>query len=685
MSVGPFELPQDRGWESVAQNITAVEFDASMANDTTITSTAYWFYGCQELRSITGMENLRTQSVTDMKYMFYGCNELEQVDVSGFNTAKATDMSGMFYKCHRLQELNLSSFNTFKVSNMSWMFYGCYDITKIYVASYWTTASVTESEEMFVNCTNLVGGAGTIYNESHVDATYAHLDDGVDNPGYFTNFTGVTLTAKDYSREYGDDNPTFEFTAKGVTISGTPTITCGATKSSPAGTYPITIAYTKVDGESELDITCVNGTLTITKAPLTITAKSYSIKQGKSLPTFEAEYSGFKNNETDAVLITKPSVSANASEYSEPGEYEISVSGAEADNYEITYVSGTLTITAKTETFDGIVLTVEDGGSIDDAFEYYGGRDEAAKTLASIVWNSSTPLTSEMLEGIDNPNLLVYVKEASMAPAGVNNVVVNGKAKSIVLVDADGNNNFYVPQEFTAEKISYTREFKQTTKKNVSRGWEGICLPFDVQTFTHESHGVIAPFGNSASNYHFWLHQFTEEGISDAETIEANKPYIISMPNSDEYSDEFNQAGIIQFASVNVTVPVTETMSVMIGDTLFVIPTFQEVEAFNHVYALNIGEDVDNYVEGSVFLRNYRNIRPFEVFTFHEPRYNEGAGTRAISLSSLYGGSGTTGMGIVTTDSANDVWYDLSGRRLQGKPTKSGVYINNGKKVVIGN
>ncbi|SHL27937.1 hypothetical protein, partial [Xylanibacter ruminicola] len=35
MSVGPFELPQDRGWESVAQNITAVEFDASMANDTT--------------------------------------------------------------------------------------------------------------------------------------------------------------------------------------------------------------------------------------------------------------------------------------------------------------------------------------------------------------------------------------------------------------------------------------------------------------------------------------------------------------------------------------------------------------------------------------------------------------------------------------------------------------------------
>ena len=28
-------------------------------------------------------------------------------------------------------------------------------------------------------------------------------------------------------------------------------------------------------------------------------------------------------------------------------------------------------------------------------------------------------------------------------------------------------------------------------------------------------------------------------------------------------------------------------------------------------------------------------------------------------------------------------WYDLSGRKLAGKPTKSGVYMNNGRKVAI--
>jgi hypothetical protein len=31
----------------------------------------------------------------------------------------------------------------------------------------------------------------------------------------------------------------------------------------------------------------------------------------------------------------------------------------------------------------------------------------------------------------------------------------------------------------------------------------------------------------------------------------------------------------------------------------------------------------------------------------------------------------------------NDAWYDMSGRRLDGKPTAKGFYINNGKKIVV--
>ena len=39
---------------------------------------------------------------------------------------------------------------------------------------------------MFGECTSLVGGQGTTYDANHIDKTYAHIDGGPSNPGYFT-------------------------------------------------------------------------------------------------------------------------------------------------------------------------------------------------------------------------------------------------------------------------------------------------------------------------------------------------------------------------------------------------------------------------------------------------------------------------------------------------------------------
>ena len=165
-----------------------------------------------------------------------------------------------------------------------------------------------------------------------------------------TEAPSVTVTATDYIREYGDENPEFGFTSQGATIYGTPDINCEATSSSPVGTYPIVISKGGVTNRND---TYVNGTLTITKAPLTISGGEYSIKQGDELPEFIAVYQGFKNNETEAVLKQMPMLETTAMKGSEPGIYEVTVSGAEADNYEITYVSGTLTISEA----DPVVVT----------------------------------------------------------------------------------------------------------------------------------------------------------------------------------------------------------------------------------------------------------------------------------------------------------------------------------------
>ena len=34
-------------------------------------------------------------------------------------------------------------------------------------------------------------------------------------------------------------------------------------------------------------------------------------------------------------------------------------------------------------------------------------------------------------------------------------------------------------------------------------------------------------------------------------------------------------------------------------------------------------------------------------------------------------------------EDVNDAWYSIDGRKLNGEPTQKGVYINNGRKVVI--
>lgn len=82
--------------------------------------------------------------------------------------------------------LDLSSFDTRRVYDMCYMFKGCESLTTIYVETNWITANATKSIYMFLDCELLVGGAGTTYDSTKTDKTYARIDGGESAPGYFT-------------------------------------------------------------------------------------------------------------------------------------------------------------------------------------------------------------------------------------------------------------------------------------------------------------------------------------------------------------------------------------------------------------------------------------------------------------------------------------------------------------------
>ena len=152
----------------------------------------------------------------------------------------------------------------------------------------------------------------------------------------------VTIAANDQTREYGDENPELTFTTSGAVLRGIPELTTSASANSVAGTYPIVVAQGSVENTMP---TYVDGTLTVTKAPLTITAQSYEREAGQSNPAFELSFTGFKNGDGTEKLTAQPVVACEANEDSEPGEYPITVSGAASDCYTITCVAGTLTVT----------------------------------------------------------------------------------------------------------------------------------------------------------------------------------------------------------------------------------------------------------------------------------------------------------------------------------------------------
>lgn len=160
-------------------------------NTTEVTDMSWMFYNCKNITTLD-ISNFDTSNVIDMSAMFSTCENLTTLNISNFNTTEVTSMNAMFSDCKKLQILNISNFNTSQVTNMSYMFCNCSSLRSIYVSEYnettgkgWTTKNVTDSDNMFTGATKLVGGNGTKFNSSYIDATYARIDKEGE-PGYLT-------------------------------------------------------------------------------------------------------------------------------------------------------------------------------------------------------------------------------------------------------------------------------------------------------------------------------------------------------------------------------------------------------------------------------------------------------------------------------------------------------------------
>ena len=132
------------------------------------------------------LNSFKTSNVTNMRLMFCNSEALIIKGLNNFATSNVTNMNRMFEGSH-VEEIDVSSFDTKNVTDMSWMFSNSSSLKRIYASDKFNTSKVTSSNYMFNDSPNLVGGNSTKYNSSFVDKTYARIDGGTSNPGYFTS------------------------------------------------------------------------------------------------------------------------------------------------------------------------------------------------------------------------------------------------------------------------------------------------------------------------------------------------------------------------------------------------------------------------------------------------------------------------------------------------------------------
>ena len=312
-----------------------------------------------------------------------------------------------------------------------------------------------------------------------------------------------------------------------------------------------------------------------------------------------------------------------------------------------------------------IPATIQEVG--DDAFV-------GCTELRWVDWQAQAQARAECFDAPEvHGNMLLFCY-GEQAPDYAGNVVVNGKAKEIVLMDA---RPYASPYDYEAENISFTKTFTKETMIGTGAGWEGIVVPFDVERIVFGDK-VIAPFGATGqySDIPCWLAQMKDENFVMTDAIKADEAYIMAVPNSEAYDDDYNVEGDVRFEATKVRLKATSQMPTTPSGGLGLVGTYEPVEAAANVFTLNDEEYWKTYdgmmAPGSVFVQGLRDVRPFEAYV---------RSTKALQMACLKIGSvlptHITSVQSGKTDA--EAWYTLQGKRLNTKPVQTGFYLHGGK------
>ena len=480
----------------------------------------------------------------------------------------------------------------------------------------------------------------------------------------------------------------------------------------------------------------------IAKAKLTVTAEDNKIVFGDQAPEYSVTYEGFVNKETASVLGGKLAFTCGYKKGSNAGTYPITPSGLTSDNYEITFAKGTLTVekgditVTAPKAVDGLVYTgtaqalitagSADGGemqySLDgktydkaiptgtDAKEhtvYYtvvaDGNHNAveAKTVSATIAKARLFVKANdmtITQGAEAPEYTVtydgFVNDESASVLG-GELAFNCEYRQ----GADAGTYTIMPEGLTSsnydivyDKGTLTVEKKEEPAKENNTGiaftsadvkaviGEAIALPklqnpynlpiewlsSNIKVATVDQEGMVTIVGPGVAE--IWA---VFKGNNLFESVSAM--YLLT---------------VIQKMDTGIAFPVSEIKAVL-GES-FQAPELQNPYGLTVEY-LSSNPDVATVDQNGVVTLTGAGVAEIWAIFKGNDNYIAAAAMYLLNVLERSDGPGSddpsddppTAINSVTTaDDSNDRWYSLNGQKID-KPTKKGVYIRNGEKVVI--
>ena len=305
--------------------------------------------------------------------------------------------------------------------------------------------------------------------------------------------------------------------------------------------------------------------------------------------------------------------------------------------------------------------------------------DDVTAVISAIVIESTNIGTNEIsLTPATNGNYQITIIPGTLTVTGADAVLLRS-------VYADANDDaFSTITSYNGETkvvkitVNRTQTLPATNKTYTWKGeeWNAFILPFDItpkdlsEAFGYAIVNVVNPAATSGNNVAFKLQM---SGI-----IPANTPFMLKN------YEAVAEGAVINFGSRKIVAPTSAQVSVdanTTGDIKFIgnYKTKQINKNNSNLYYYN-GEGAWKHLGATS--ENTWNIAPFNAYI--EMPATANAREITFTFEELDGSAtAITSVSEESTDTVLEGWYTINGIKLESAPTQKGIYIKDGKKVVI--